>query len=861
MAPAAAASAAAVRVNPTFMRPRGFPDRLTRAPRAPRVPSTRRPVPNRRRVTQHRATAMSAGEPGDDDAVVEAETSLFESFASLPFAAGASLHRDPRDPSRLTLRVTTSQRDLVANRSRRSVAAMNVDKDGSKGASTPLYHPPFGTEERGVLASSVSPSGNKRMVVRSGKDDGDRGADVVCVEIWEGGALAAEMIVFPKTHGAVCVDGTFGGISWSAAEGRVAYVAEAPAPDPTPEWPSGVTVAAVDGSDGDSTEASEKKKKKKGWRGKGRWREEWGEQLVGRVEPAVFVLDIADGRVTRVAGLAEHGVAASGPVWAPMAPDTIDSDALVCPVWRSNIDNFDNTSRRLGLVFCFNRPSAAYLAHVPLDPTGNTKFPPVLLTRSTRSALWPRFSPDGDVLVWFSHERAVESGAHFATVALCAMPWRGHESADAVDAAVEENRDIVPVVDAPERPGGFPGLYVSSPPPDDPWLLPDSNSRSRMVLQTTWGAGEAIVEVDVTTGTVRRMTPAPSDGGGSWTLCDAKDGVVAAIRSDPGSIPSVRIAWGDAPTDVDVDVDEENAPRDADVDLARGLDATWKAVVSGFPSTPAASAALDACANLTHRVVEVRPGEVESVVVRSRSAVASGERLPTIVLPHGGPHANCGAAYVTSTAYLASLGYAVCYCNYRGSTGYGDDALQSLVGGAAGRADVDDCVAVAERAVADGVADPKRLCAVGGSHGGFLAAHLVGQRPDLFRCAVLRNPVTDIAAMVPSTDIPDWCFVETLGREAYSDLPSPEALAAMRDASPVRYVNEVAKHDRGVLMLLGGVDLRVPPTNGLRYAASLTEAGGRCEVRMFPEDSHGLLNPRTEFESFVTVAGFLRRNV
>ena len=30
---------------------------------------------------------------------------------------------------------------------------------------------------------------------------------------------------------------------------------------------------------------------------------------------------------------------------------------------------------------------------------------------------------------------------------------------------------------------------------------------------------------------------------------------------------------------------------------------------------------------------------------------------------------------------------------------------------------------------------------------------------------------------------------------------------------------------------------------------------------MFPEDSHGLLNPRTEFESFVTVAGFLRRNV
>ena len=212
---------------------------------------------------------MSAGEPGDDDAVVEAETSLFESFASLPFAAGASLHRDPRDPSRLTLRVTTSQRDLVANRSRRSVAAMNVDKDGSKGASTPLYHPPFGTEERGVLASSVSPSGNKRMVVRSGKDDGDRGADVVCVEIWEGGALAAEMIVFPKTHGAVCVDGTFGGISWSAAEGRVAYVAEAPAPDPTPEWPSGVTAPPRRERRARRPRRPRRRRRRRGWRARG----------------------------------------------------------------------------------------------------------------------------------------------------------------------------------------------------------------------------------------------------------------------------------------------------------------------------------------------------------------------------------------------------------------------------------------------------------------------------------------------------------------------------------------------------------------------------------------------------------------
>jgi len=46
----------------------------------------------------------------------------------------------------------------------------------------------------------------------------------------------------------------------------------------------------------------------------------------------------------------------------------------------------------------------------------------------------------------------------------------------------------------------------------------------------------------------------------------------------------------------------------------------------------------------------------------------------------------------------------------------------------------------------------------------------------------------------------------------------------------------------------------------IRYAAALRALGGSCAVRVFPEDSHGLTNPRTEFESFVTIAAFLRHH-
>lgn len=62
-----------------------------------------------------------------------------------------------------------------------------------------------------------------------------------------------------------------------------------------------------------------------------------------------------------------------------------------------------------------------------------------------------------------------------------------------------------------------------------------------------------------------------------------------------------------------------------------------------------------------------------------------------------------------------------------------------------------------------GVTDPLRVVASGGSHGGFLTGHLVGQFPERFRCGVLQNPVMNLSAMVYTTDIPDWVYVESLG--------------------------------------------------------------------------------------------------
>lgn len=93
--------------------------------------------------------------------------------------------------------------------------------------------------------------------------------------------------------------------------------------------------------------------------------------------------------------------------------------------------------------------------------------------------------------------------------------------------------------------------------------------------------------------------------------------------------------------------------------------------------------------------------------------------------------------------------------NYRGSTGAGEVSLKSLLGRCGDR-DVRNCKAATDYTVENYPIDAKKVCLMGGSHGGFLVTHLSGQYPDTYAAVVSRNPVTDIASMFNSTDIADW---------------------------------------------------------------------------------------------------------
>ena len=84
--------------------------------------------------------------------------------------------------------------------------------------------------------------------------------------------------------------------------------------------------------------------------------------------------------------------------------------------------------------------------------------------------------------------------------------------------------------------------------------------------------------------------------------------------------------------------------------------------------------------------------------------------------------------------------------NFRGSTGYGFDFMKAGLGqwGGQMQEDVEDAT---YWAINEGIADPNRICIVGGSYGGY-AALMGAATSDLYQCAVSFAGVSDLLLLL-----------------------------------------------------------------------------------------------------------------
>jgi TonB family protein len=219
--------------------------------------------------------------------------------------------------------------------------------------------------------------------------------------------------------------------------------------------------------------------------------------------------------------------------------------------------------------------------------------------------------------------------------------------------------------------------------------------------------------------------------------------------------------------------------------------------------------------------------------------------LPLILMPHGGPFARDNYRFDPWVQLLASRGYAVLQANFRGSTGYGRAYVEKGHGqwGLAMQDDLDDGVSWL---IDQGIADPKRICIMGASYGGYAALWGAIRSPERYRCAVSFAGVTDVRAMLK------YDAKVLMAPRYFKDWRARVQGEEKRDLNAISPLQQAARLKVPVLIAHGGRDDIVPFDQGTKMVAALRARGAPVHAAYYPGSGHS-------FATSADSADFLRR--
>jgi len=228
--------------------------------------------------------------------------------------------------------------------------------------------------------------------------------------------------------------------------------------------------------------------------------------------------------------------------------------------------------------------------------------------------------------------------------------------------------------------------------------------------------------------------------------------------------------------------------------------------------------------------------------------------LPLVVLPHGGPAYADAQGFDWWAQALASQGYAVLQPNYRGSTV--NPSFMAAGFGEWGRkmqTDLSDGVGFLTK---EGIVDPKRVCIVGASYGGYAALAGATLQPEVYRCAVSVAGLSDLGLMLRRTrDRAGLGIVERYwDRFMGASAPDDPRLAQI---SPILHVGAVTSP---ILLIHGTDDTVVPYEQSEVMAKALRRAGKSVDFVTLKHEDHWLSHSATRMQMLAATVAFLRAN-
>ncbi len=234
------------------------------------------------------------------------------------------------------------------------------------------------------------------------------------------------------------------------------------------------------------------------------------------------------------------------------------------------------------------------------------------------------------------------------------------------------------------------------------------------------------------------------------------------------------------------------------------------------------------------------------------------KNLPVVIMPHGGPEARDAMDFDWWAQFLANRGYAVLQPNFRGSSGYGH-AFTSAGYHQWGLKMQDDITDGVKKMITDGIADPKRICIVGASYGGYAALAGAVFTPDLYACAVSYAGVSDLPKLL-ATELNDsgphsktMSYMNSVLGDASDDL------VRLKATSPALHADQVKCP---ILLMHGESDWTVRIDQSEEMNDKLKAAGKNVQFIRFPgNEDHYLERADTRIQMLKETELFLARYI
>jgi dipeptidyl aminopeptidase/acylaminoacyl peptidase len=217
-------------------------------------------------------------------------------------------------------------------------------------------------------------------------------------------------------------------------------------------------------------------------------------------------------------------------------------------------------------------------------------------------------------------------------------------------------------------------------------------------------------------------------------------------------------------------------------------------------------------------------------------AGAAPKNLPMVVFPHGGPWSRYVWGYDAEVQWMVNRGYAVLQPNFRGSTGYGKRYLNAGDRQWAGAMHT-DLLDAKDWAVKQGVADPKKVCMLGGSYGGYAVLAALAFSPDAFTCGVDIVGPSNLNTLL-KTIPPYWSTLLAVFHKRMGD--SEEVLKAQ---SPLFKADQIKAP---LLIGQGANDPRVNKAESDQIVTAMRKNQKPVEYYVFPDEGHGFERPEND---------------